>query len=91
MTNDKGLLPKTHSAHWKEFLTGDLSFRKLAIVAQTRDLLPFRFTKNGYQKFFNVRSRDMGNSPKCAGAKGRWCSPAKGEKRKIMKGRVNVH
>jgi len=27
------------------------------------DLRPFRFTENGYQKFFNVRSRDMGNSP----------------------------
>ena len=32
------LLPKTHSAHEKEFLIGGLSFRKLAILAQARDL-----------------------------------------------------
>jgi hypothetical protein len=36
---------------------------KLALWAQTLDLRPFRFTKNGFQKFFNVRSRDLGNSP----------------------------
>jgi hypothetical protein len=36
---------------------------KIAILAQTRDLWPFRFAENGSQKFFNVRSRDMGNSP----------------------------
>jgi hypothetical protein len=36
---------------------------KLALRAQTLGLRPFRFTKNGYQKFFNVRSRDLGNSP----------------------------
>jgi hypothetical protein len=27
---------------------------KLAFQAQTLDLRPFRFAKNGYQKFFNV-------------------------------------
>ena len=27
------------------------------------DLRPFRFTKNGYQKFFNLRSKDLGNNP----------------------------
>ena len=59
----EGLLPKTHSAHEKEFLIGDLSFRKLAILTQRRDFRPFRFTENGSQKFFNVRSRNMGNSP----------------------------
>ena len=36
---------------------------KLAFQAQTLALRPFRFTKNGYQKFFNVRSRDLDNSP----------------------------
>jgi hypothetical protein len=36
---------------------------KLALWARTMNLQPFRFTKNGCQKFFNVRSRDMGNSP----------------------------
>jgi hypothetical protein len=36
---------------------------KLALRAQTLSLRPFRLTKNGYQKFFNVRSRDLGNSP----------------------------
>jgi len=44
-------------------LIGVLLFRKLAILAQTRDLRRFRFTKNASKKFFNVRSRDMGNSP----------------------------
>jgi len=39
-------------------LIDGLSFQKLAILAQTRDLLPFGFTENGSQKFFNVRSRD---------------------------------
>jgi hypothetical protein len=47
----------------KRIFDRDPSFRKLPILAQTRDLLPFRFVKNGFQKFFNVRSRDMGNSP----------------------------
>jgi hypothetical protein len=37
---------------------------KLAFQAQTLDLRPFRFTENGFQKFFNIRSRDMGKSPK---------------------------
>jgi hypothetical protein len=36
---------------------------KLALRAQTLSLRAFRFTKNGYQKFFNVRSRDLGNNP----------------------------
>ena len=36
---------------------------KLDLRAQTMALRPFRFTKNGCQKFFNVRSRDMGNNP----------------------------
>jgi hypothetical protein len=35
---------------------------KLAFQTQTLGLRPFRFTKNGYQKFFNVRSRDFGNN-----------------------------
>jgi len=35
---------------------------KLALWAQTLDLRPFHFTKNGYQKFFNVRFRDLGNT-----------------------------
>ncbi len=38
---------------------------KLALRAQTLDLRPFRFTKNGYQKFFNVRSRESGQQPIC--------------------------
>jgi hypothetical protein len=36
---------------------------KLALWAQTLDLRPFRFTKNGYPKFFNVRSRKPGQQP----------------------------
>jgi len=36
---------------------------KLALWAQTLSLRAFRFTKNGYQKFFNVRSRDLSNNP----------------------------
>jgi hypothetical protein len=43
----KGLLPKIHSAHRKYFLT----------------ILEFASLKNGYQNFFNVRSRDMGKRP----------------------------
>jgi hypothetical protein len=35
---------------------------KLVFQTQTLGLRPFRFTKNGYQKFFNVRSRDFGNN-----------------------------
>ena len=35
-------------------------FRSLKIIFDHSNV---RFTKNGYQKFFNVRSRDMGNSP----------------------------
>jgi len=35
---------------------------KLAGLKQL-DLQPFRFTKNGYPKFFNVRSTDLGNTP----------------------------
>ena len=33
--------------------------RSIWAVAQ----IPFRFTENGYQTFFNVRSRDSGNNP----------------------------
>jgi len=33
---------------------------KLALWSQTLGLLSFHFTKNGYQKFFNVRSRKFG-------------------------------
>jgi hypothetical protein len=40
-----------------------LQIQKLALRAQTLSLRPFRFTKNGYQEFFNVRSRDLGSSP----------------------------
>jgi hypothetical protein len=36
---------------------------KLAFPAQTLGLRPFHFAKNGYQKFFNVPSRDFGNNP----------------------------
>ncbi len=41
---------------------------KLALWAQTLSLRPFRFTKNGYQKFFNIRSREPGQQqvPKLA-------------------------
>jgi len=63
-----GLLSKTHIALSKEFLTilelahckerqGVTSFLKLALRAQTLDLRPFRFTKNGYQELFTVRFR----------------------------------
>jgi len=48
---------------------------KLALWAQTLGLRAFRFTKNGYQKFFNVRSRDFGNNPESIEAKGQCCSP----------------
>jgi hypothetical protein len=36
---------------------------KLALWAQTLGLQPFRLTKNGYPKFFNVRSREPGQDP----------------------------
>ena len=36
---------------------------KLALWAQTLDLRPFRFTKNGLPKFFHVRSREPGQHP----------------------------
>jgi hypothetical protein len=36
---------------------------KLALWAQTLDLLPIRFTKNGWARFFNVRSRESRQQP----------------------------
>jgi hypothetical protein len=47
---------------------------KLAFEAQRLDLRPFRFTKNGCQKFFNIRSMDSGNNPESTEAKRQWCS-----------------
>jgi hypothetical protein len=46
--------------HSKVCFTANL---KLALWAQTLGLRPFRFTKNRYQKFFNVRSRRFGQQP----------------------------
>jgi hypothetical protein len=46
--------------HSKVRFTANL---KLAFWAQTLGLRPFRFTKNGYQKFFNVRSRRFRQQP----------------------------
>ena len=46
--------------HSKVRFTANL---KLALWAQTLDLRPFRFTKNGWLKFFNVRSRRFGQPP----------------------------
>ena len=48
----------------KRIFDRGLSFRKLAILAQTRDLRPVRFTENRSQKFFNVRSRDRATAPR---------------------------
>ena len=36
---------------------------KLALWAQTLGLRPFRFTENGYPRFFNIRSREPGQYP----------------------------
>ena len=36
---------------------------KLALRAQTLDLRPYRFTKNGKPQFFNVRSGEPGQHP----------------------------
>ncbi len=36
---------------------------KLTLWAQTLDLRPFHFTKNGYQKFFHVCARGFGQQP----------------------------
>ena len=46
--------------HSRDRFTANL---KLALRAQTLNLRQFRFTKNGYQKFFNVRSRGFGQQP----------------------------
>ena len=46
--------------HSKVRFTANL---KLALWAQTLGLRPFRFTKNGYKKFFNVRSRRFRQQP----------------------------
>jgi hypothetical protein len=46
--------------HSKARFTANL---KLTLWAQTLDLRPFRFTKNGLPKFFNVRSREPGQQP----------------------------
>ena len=46
--------------HSKVRFTANL---KLALRTQTLDLRPFRFAKNGYQKFFNFRSREQGLPP----------------------------
>ena len=46
--------------HSKARFTANL---KLAFQAQTLDLRSFRFAKNGYQKFFNIRSRGFGQQP----------------------------
>jgi len=46
--------------HSKARFTANL---KLAFQAQTLDLRSFSFAKNGYQKFFNVRSRGFEQRP----------------------------